>query len=115
LALTLAAGQPVVVDPAGHTMTLVSATGTIQQVNLPSTVATSDPAQTLVPDSTEGMTVPVLAAGSGVLAVVDLAAGSIRAAVPVEAGGHRLGTPQLLAGRVYIRTKTLAASSSITW
>jgi hypothetical protein len=104
LALTLAAGQPVVVDPAGPTVTLLSPTGTRQQVNLSSAVAASDPAKTLAPDATEDLTVPVLAigdGGSGVLAVADLAAGSLRTAT-VEARGHRLGAPQLLAGRVYI-------------
>src|SRR5205807_183742 len=79
--------------------------GTQSSFNLQGGIAGSDPSRVLVPAATDGPTVPVLAADSGSLALVDTAAGQqSNARVPVE--GHRLGAPQVLGHRVYVPDET---------
>lgn len=104
LVLTLAAGQPVVTDTSAAVMKTLTA-GAQSSFNLQGGIGGSDPAAVLVPQQTDGPTVPVLAADSGWLALVDTGAGQqTNTRVPV--GGHRLGTPQILGHRVYIPDQT---------
>jgi hypothetical protein len=105
LLLTLAGGKPVVTDPVGAVTMLISASGPRRKVTLPSTLAGSDPDRLLVPAVTEGSEVPVLAAGRGALVVIDLDSGAVRA-IPLDADGHRLHEPQVLANRVYVPDQT---------
>jgi len=101
LALTLAGGRPVVTDRTAAAMKVLTATGVRGTFELGGTFAGSDPAGVLVPARTDGSAVPVLAAGTGELAVVDVRTGhTTRAHVPTE--GHAPGVPQLLGHRVYL-------------
>ncbi|QOV36923.1 hypothetical protein IM697_00100 [Streptomyces ferrugineus] len=101
LALTLAGGRPVVTDGTTAAMTVLSARGVQGTFELGGAFAGADPADVLVPTGTDGSAVPVLAADSGDLVVVDVRSRqTTRARVPTE--GHDLGAPQLLGKRVYI-------------
>lgn len=101
LTLTLAGGRPVVTDGTAAAMKMLTATGVQGTFELGDAIAGADPADVLVPTATEGSAVPVLAAGSGELVVVDVRSGhTLRARVPTQ--GHELGAPQLLGKRVYL-------------
>ncbi|MEY9992908.1 hypothetical protein ABIE67_004940 [Streptomyces sp. V4I8] len=101
LTLTLAGGRPVVTDGTAAAMKVLTATGVRGTFDLGDAFAGADPADVLVPTGTDGSAVPVLAAGSGELVVVDVRSGhTLRARVPTE--GHRLGAPRLLGKRVYL-------------
>ncbi|WP_067018691.1 hypothetical protein [Streptomyces dysideae] len=101
LALTLAGGRPVVTDRTAAEMKVLTVTGTQGTFALDGATAGSAPAGLLVPASTDGSVVPVLATGSGELMMTDVRSRhTLRARVPAE--GHDLGAPQLLGKRVYI-------------
>ncbi|MGW2387732.1 hypothetical protein [Streptomyces sp. NPDC001658] len=101
LVLTLADGSPVVTDRTAGVTRVLTATGVRGSFDLGDAVAGTDPAGVLVPAGTDGSAVPVLAAGTGDLVVVDVRSRhTTRAQVPTEA--HDLGAPQLLGKRVYI-------------
>lgn len=99
--LTIARGMPVATDATSATMMAVGPTGAHLQVRLPSTMASASASGLLVPASTDGSAVPVLAPGSGALALVNTASGSV-ATVTLSTAGDRLGAPQVLAQRVYV-------------
>ncbi|MEU2354883.1 hypothetical protein ABZ599_18265 [Streptomyces misionensis] len=108
LVLTLADGTPVVTDRTAAVTKVLSLAGTQQSFNLQGGIAGSAPADILVPASTDGSTVPVLAGDSGALALVDIRTGrALNAKVPTV--GHRLGTPQVLGQRVYIPDESAGA------
>ncbi|MCD7440532.1 hypothetical protein K4B79_20180 [Streptomyces lincolnensis] len=101
LVLTLADGSPVVTDRTAGVTRVLTATGVRGSFDLGDAVAGTDPAGVLVPAGTDGSAVPVLAADTGDLVVVDVRSRhTTRAQVPTEA--HDLGAPQLLGKRVYI-------------
>ncbi|WLW53468.1 fibronectin type III domain-containing protein [Streptomyces sp. YU58] len=101
LSLTVADGSPVVTDRTAGVTRVLTATGVRGSFDLGDAVAGTDPAGVLVPAGTDGSAVPVLAAGTGDLVVVDIRSRhTTRAQVPTEA--HDLGAPQLLGKRVYI-------------
>lgn len=101
LTLTLADGRPVVTDGTAAAMKVLTVTGVQRTFDLGDAIAGADPADVLVPAGTDGSAVPVLAAGSGDLVVVDVRSGhTVRARVPMEGGDP--GAPQLLGKRAYI-------------
>ncbi|MFE6620215.1 fibronectin type III domain-containing protein [Streptomyces sp. NPDC057740] len=101
LTLTVAGGRPVVTDGTAATAKVLSATGVRGAFALGGAFAGADPADVLVPSGTEGSAVPVLAARTGDLVVVDVhSRHTVRFRVPTD--GHVLGAPQLLGTRVYL-------------
>ncbi|MFI9170829.1 hypothetical protein [Streptomyces lincolnensis] len=101
LTLTLADGHPVVTDGTAGVMRVLTATGVQGSFDLGDAVTGTDPDDVLVPAGTDGSAVPVLAAGTGDLVVVDVRSRhTTRAHVRTE--GHELGAPHLLGKRVYI-------------
>ena len=95
LVLTMAAGTPVVTNARSGVVTVIDPEGDQLTVNLPPAVK-----ETVVrtPKATDGATVPVL--GSGVLALVDTATGTVTA-LPLAKKGQ-LGEPQALGTYVYV-------------
>jgi len=105
LALTVAAGAPVVTDARSGSVTVLSASGGKLSVSLPpDTVRTAD-GRVTAPDTADTPVVPVLAEGTGTLLLVDTEHGSL-SAVRVDAGTDRLEAPQTLGGKVYIPDDT---------
>ncbi|KUO05959.1 hypothetical protein AQJ67_03865 [Streptomyces caeruleatus] len=105
LTLTVAGGRPVVTDGTAAATKVLSATGVRGAFDLGAAVAGADPADVLVPGGTEGSAVPVLAARTGDLVVVDVhSRHTVRVRVPTA--GHVLGAPQLLGTRVYLPDET---------
>lgn len=105
LVLTLADGRPVVTDATAAVLKVLTVTGVRGTFELGGPIAGArsgtGPADTLVPASTDGSVVPVLAPGSGDLAVLDVRSRhTVRARVPVQ--GQELGAPHLLGKRVYV-------------
>ncbi|WP_217212557.1 hypothetical protein [Streptomyces sp. AC550_RSS872] len=101
LTLTVAGGRPVVTDGTAATTKVLSTSGVRGAFDLGDAFAVADPADVLVPAGTDGSAVPVLAAGTGDLVVVDVhSRHTLRVRVPTE--GQVLGAPQLLGERVYI-------------
>lgn len=101
LTLTLAAGRPVVTDGTAAVMKVLTVAGVRGTFDLGDAIAGAGPADVLAPAGTDGSAVPVLAAGSGDLVVVDVRSGhTLRARVPT--GGRKAGAPQLLGKRVYL-------------
>ncbi|MFD0684634.1 fibronectin type III domain-containing protein [Actinomadura fibrosa] len=108
LALTIAAGDPVVVDSSAATATVLKASGARLAVALPSTVRTARAGGVLAPPVAEGATVPLLVPGTGSLVTVDTGTGrhtTARLAVP----RHRYRAPQMLGAKVYIPDETAGA------
>ncbi|MGI5327881.1 fibronectin type III domain-containing protein [Actinomadura nitritigenes] len=105
LALTIAAGDPVVTDSTAATATVVRPSGARLTVALPTTVRRAGAGGVLAPPSTTGTTVPLLVPGTGSLVTVDTGTGrytSARLALPE----HRYRPPQMLGARVYIPDET---------
>lgn len=101
LTLTVAGGRPVVTDGTAASTKVLSVTGVRGAFDLGGAFAGADPADVLVPAGTEGSAVPLLAAGTGDLVVVDVhSRHTMRVRVPTE--GHALGAPQLLGERAYL-------------
>ncbi len=108
LALTMAAGNPVVTDSTAATATVVKASGEKITVSLPTTVRRAGRGGVLAPAATEGETVPLLVPGAGSLVTVDTGTGrysSTRLAMP----RHRYRPPQMLGAKVYIPDETAGA------
>ncbi|MEU8123098.1 fibronectin type III domain-containing protein [Spirillospora sp. NPDC049024] len=108
LALTIAAGDPVVVNSTAATATVVKPSGTPLTVALPATVRQAGRGGVLAPPATEGKTVPLLVPGTGSLVTVDTDTGrysSTRLAMPK----HRYRPPQMLGPKVYIPDETAGA------
>ncbi|WUI02337.1 fibronectin type III domain-containing protein [Spirillospora sp. NBC_00431] len=108
LALTIAAGDPVVTDSTAATATVVRPSGERLTVGLPTTVRQSGRGGVLAPAHTEGRTVPLLVPGTGSLVTVDTGTGrysSTRLAMPE----HRYRPPQMLGAKVYIPDETAGA------
>ncbi|WP_141584190.1 fibronectin type III domain-containing protein [Actinomadura sp. WMMA1423] len=108
LALTIAAGDPVVVNSTAATATVVKPSGTPLTVALPATVKRAGRGGVLAPPATEGRTVPLLVPGAGSLVTVDTDTGrysSTRLAMPK----HRYRPPQMLGAKVYIPDETAGA------
>ncbi|MBO2457397.1 fibronectin type III domain-containing protein [Actinomadura violacea] len=105
LALTIAAGDPVVTDSTAATATVVKPSGTRLTVALPTTVRRAGAGGVLAPPATTGTTVPLLVPGTGSLVTVDTGTGrytSARLALPK----HRYQPPQMLGAKVYIPDET---------
>ncbi|WP_024936294.1 fibronectin type III domain-containing protein [Actinomadura welshii] len=108
LALTIAAGEPVVTNATAATATAVKSSGGRLTVSLPTTVRQAGRGGVLAPPATEGRTVPLLVPGTGSLITVDTGTGrysSARLAVP----RHRYRAPQMLGPKVYIPDETAGA------
>ncbi|MEV0662874.1 fibronectin type III domain-containing protein [Actinomadura luteofluorescens] len=108
LALTMAAGDPVVVNSTAATATVVKPSGTRLTVRLPATVRRAGRGGVLAPPATEGKSVPLLVPGAGSLVTVDTDTGrysSTRLAMPK----HRYRPPQMLGNKVYIPDETAGA------
>jgi hypothetical protein len=95
LVLTMAGGTPVVTNARSGVVTVIDPEGDQVTVNLPPAVKNT---VVRTPKATDGATVPVL--GSGVLALVDTASGTVTA-LPL-AKRSRLGEPQALGTYVYV-------------
>ncbi|GAA1866298.1 hypothetical protein GCM10009736_37010 [Actinomadura bangladeshensis] len=108
LALTMAAGDPVVTNSTAATATVVKASGATLTVSLPTSVRRAGRGGVLAPAATDGTTVPLLVPGAGSLVTVDTGTGrysSTRLAMPK----HRYRPPQMLGGKVYIPDETAGA------
>ncbi|WP_131733028.1 fibronectin type III domain-containing protein [Actinomadura formosensis] len=108
LALTIAAGDPVVTNSAAATATVVKPSGARLTVSLPTTVRQAGRGGVLAPAATDGKIVPLLVPGTGSLVTVDTDAGrysSTRLAMPA----HRYRPPQALGAKVYIPDETAGA------
>jgi hypothetical protein len=105
LVLTLANGRPVVTDTTGATLTSLDLTGPKISINLPRSVAGASQDRVLVPDDVDGDVVPVLAADSGQLTLVDVGTGDQTTARLGSGGGADYGPPQVLGSRVYVPNK----------
>ncbi|NSC24702.1 hypothetical protein FM076_27515 [Streptomyces albus subsp. chlorinus] len=101
LVMTLADGRPVVTDTKGGTVTLLKRTGTGMRFKLPKAITSAPAGSVLVPASTAGDVVPVLARKSGHMTLVDTRTGSLTSA-PLGAGNHEYGIPQVLGSKVYV-------------
>ncbi|TDC45848.1 hypothetical protein E1281_29325 [Actinomadura sp. KC345] len=108
LALTIAAGDPVVVDSTAATATVVRPSGSPLKVSLPTTVRQAGRGGVLAPSDTDGKIVPLLVPGTGSLVTVDTGTGrytSTRLPMPK----HRYRAPQILGAKVYIPDETAGA------
>lgn len=108
LALTIAAGDPVVIDSTAATATAVRPSGSPVEISLPTTVRRSGRGGVLVPAHTEGRIVPLLVPGTGSLVTVDTGTGRYTSArLPMPR--HRYRPPQVLGAKVYIPDETAGA------
>ncbi|MGR6997688.1 hypothetical protein ACU686_05580 [Yinghuangia aomiensis] len=105
LMLTLASGRPVVTDVVGGRLLVVSGTGIERTVTLPSELTKGKADKLQAPGRSEGPLVPILAADTGVLTLIDIDSGSV-SAVPLKLGDHDFGPPQVLGAKVYIPDRT---------
>ncbi|WP_116020866.1 hypothetical protein [Thermomonospora umbrina] len=106
LALSIAAGVPVIANSTDATATVVKPEG-LQKVALPSTVTRAGRAGAQVPPVTDGQVVPMLGA-EGSLVLLDTGVGSITS-VALKMARHDFGVPQMLGPRVYIPDETAGA------
>ena len=100
LALTIAAGAPVVTDFTSAQAVILGKSGTQVKVRLPSTVARAAKGTVLAPASTDGQLVPLLAGDS--LVVLNTGSGSLSSVSLTLPPRHRLAAPQALGQKVYI-------------
>ena len=108
LALTIAAGDPVVVDSTAATATVVRPSGSPLKVSLPTTVRQAGRGGVLAPADTDGKTVPLLVPGTGSLVTVDTGTGRYTSArLPMPK--HRYRAPQMLGAKVYIPDESAGA------
>lgn len=108
LALTVAAGEPVVTDSTAATATVVKRSGSPITISLPTTVRKAGRGGVLAPANTDGKVVPLLVPGTGSLVTVDTDTGrysSTRLPMPK----HRYRPPQALGAKVYIPDETAGA------
>ncbi|RCG21394.1 hypothetical protein DTL70_18325 [Streptomyces diacarni] len=101
LVMTLADGRPVVTDTRGGTVAVLRRTGIGLRFKLPSGIAEAPAGTVVVPSSTAGDVVPVLARESGRMTLVNTRTGSLLNA-SLGAGSHEYGTPQVLGSKVYV-------------
>jgi hypothetical protein len=100
LALTIAAGAPVITDFTAAQSVILGPDGAQVKVRLPSTVAQGARGSSLAPGSTDGQLVPILAGGS--LVVLNAGNGSFTSTALRLPAKHRLAAPQALGQKVYI-------------
>jgi hypothetical protein len=100
LALTIAAGAPVITDFTSAQAVILGAGGTQVKVRLPSSVAQAPKGSVLAPASTDGQLVPLLAGDS--LVVLNAGNGSLSTVALKLPSRHRLAAPQALGQKVYI-------------
>ena len=105
LALTVAAGVPLVTDSTQATATVVSGTGPLMKVTLPSTVRQQQ-GGVLAPPAADGQIVPILAPDQGALLLVNAGNGTMRTVSLDLPRQHRFQAPHNLGGRVYIPDAT---------
>jgi YVTN family beta-propeller protein len=99
LALTIAAGIPVLIDFTSGQCMIFGPNGTRATVRLPSVVTQASKGTVLVPASTDGQLVPLLAGKS--LVVLNAGSGSL-STVSLTLPGHRFAAPQVLGERIYV-------------
>ncbi|MEV0662867.1 hypothetical protein ACIBI3_24675 [Actinomadura luteofluorescens] len=102
LALTMAAGTPVVIDSTSATALIVRPEGT-RRINLPAPVARAANG-VKVPAVTDGQIVPMLGAG-GALYLLDTGVGRVDS-VALRVPGHAFEPPNVLGQRVYLPDRT---------
>ncbi|MFI0483450.1 fibronectin type III domain-containing protein [Actinomadura sp. 9N215] len=102
LALTIAAGRPVVVDSTSATALIVRPEGT-QRINLPAPVAKTRHG-VKVPAVADGQIVPMLGAG-GALYLLDTGVGRVES-VALRMPDHAFEPPHVLGPRVYLPDRT---------
>lgn len=100
LALTIAAGVPVVTDFTAAQSIVLGPDGVQVKVRLPSSVAQAPKGSVLAPASTNGQLVPLLAGRS--LVVLNSGNGTISSTALRLPARHRLAAPQALGQKVYI-------------
>jgi hypothetical protein len=100
LALTIAAGVPVVTDFTAAEAIVLGPNGAQVKVRLPAAVAQAPKGSVLAPASTDGQLVPLLAGRS--LVVLDSGSGSLSSTGLQLPPRHRLAAPQALGQKVYI-------------
>jgi hypothetical protein len=100
LALTIAAGVPVITDFTAAQSVILGPNGSQVKVRLPSTVSQAPKGTVLAPASTDGQLVPLLAGGS--LIVLNSGSGSLSSTALRLPPRHRLAAPQALGQKVYI-------------
>ena len=100
LALTIAAGVPVITDFTAAEAIVLGPNGTQLKVRLPSTVAQAPKGSVLAPASTDGQLVPLLAGRS--LVVLNSGNGTLSTTALQLPPGHTLAAPQALGQKVYI-------------
>lgn len=101
LTLTVANGKPVVTDTSAARLTLLELRGPGLTVNLGSFIDKASPETVLVPSATDGDVVPVLAAETGRMTLVDIRTGGLRnAALGVAESAYE--APQVLGTHVYV-------------
>ncbi|GAA2635129.1 fibronectin type III domain-containing protein [Streptomyces axinellae] len=101
LVMTLAGGRPVVTDTEGGTVTLLHRKGRGLRFKLPRDIRSAPAGSVLVPPSTAGDLVPVLARRSGRMALVNTRTGTLLTA-RLGASRQAYGTPQVLGSKVYV-------------
>ncbi|NDU77233.1 hypothetical protein GWI34_32110 [Actinomadura sp. DSM 109109] len=102
LALTIAAGRPVIVNSTSATALTVRPEGT-RRINLPAPVARAANG-VKVPPVADGQIVPMLGAG-GALYLLDTGVGRV-ASVALRVPGHTFEPPNVLGQRVYLPDRT---------
>lgn len=102
LRLTLANGQPVATDTTDAVLTVLDTNGRGLRIQLPSAIDAAPPHTVLVPARTEGSVVPVLAAVSGQMTLVDIGTGDRTSTSLGRGKPGQFGAPQVLGARVYV-------------
>jgi hypothetical protein len=105
LALTVAAGLPVVTNSTQPAATVVGLSGPQLKVTLPSVVSAQKQG-VLAPSAADGQIVPLLAPDQGALMLVNAGDGTITSATLRLPAGHEFQPPQVLGARVYIPDTT---------
>ncbi|MBC6459500.1 fibronectin type III domain-containing protein [Actinomadura sp. HBU206391] len=105
LAITIAAGVPVITDSTAATALVLEPSGRRLTLALPSTVTGAGQGGVLFPATTEGQLVPLLAKRTGSLVLLDTGSGR-HSTVSLRVADHRYGPPQILGSKVYIPDQT---------
>ncbi|GAA2106889.1 fibronectin type III domain-containing protein [Actinomadura alba] len=105
LAITIAAGVPVITDSTAATALVLEPSGRRLTLALPSTVSGAGRGGVLFPARTEGQLVPLLAKRTGSLVVLDTGSGR-HSTVSLQMPDHRYGPPQILGSKIYIPDQT---------
>ncbi|HSA50273.1 MAG TPA: fibronectin type III domain-containing protein [Yinghuangia sp.] len=105
LLLTIADGRPVVTDTTAGVVKVIGEEGPVRSINLPEAVAGAKPEAVRIPERGEGPLVPILAADSGQLVLLNIDDGAVQAA-PVATPGNDFGPPEVLGNRVYVPDRT---------